>query len=336
MKHLARWILPPALAVSMASAQNLNQLTPTERDSGFALLFDGTRIDPLVWKKWNGALHGSALGPQWSVKEGVMEKSGQGGNPMIDSFYNFFVFKMEFRVYSDNPAGSREGNSGVFYRTMIGHGAPQATGVEYQIRDILQSTPQATGALYGGIAPSPYPWKSGEWNSLEIHATPDSAVRHILNTRQVVKYKFGTEEYYTTLSGSGYSQGKYKDPETGKEYLYGRNLNGYLVVQDYGDDMHLYLRNIKVRRLPMATTGLRDAAGAGLFPGRIEAADGAIRIDIPGGPAADIRIASADGRLVHAGRGVTGRFLSRRLESGIYLVRVQAPGRTVLRRVAVL
>lgn len=296
MKRLSLAAMVLAMAASTGGAQTLNQLMPSERDSGFALLFDGTRIDPAVWKKWNGNLHGTAVGPQWSAQSGALEKRGQGANLMIDSFYTYFVFKMEFKVYSDNPAGNREGNSGVFYRTLIGSAAPQACGVEYQIRDILQATPQASGSLYGGIAPSPYPWKSGDWNSMEIQALPDSTVRHVLNGRTVVTYKFGTDAYFNALSGSGYSQGKYRDPETNREYLYGRNPSGYIAIQDYGDDMHLFVRNLKVARLPRAPTGTklksRRTADMPADPGRVH------DIYLPFSPRIDGRLLETDSRIL--------------------------------------
>ena len=127
-----------------------NALGAAEKREGWQLLFDGESC-----VHWRG-FKKEKLPSAWSAKNGTLTfdpKGGERGDIITKQQFENYVFAFEWKV------GER-GNSGVMYHVTEDHGAPWATGPEYQILDneghgdgISKKT--SAGANYALHAPRP-------------------------------------------------------------------------------------------------------------------------------------------------------------------------------------
>lgn len=283
----AAGLLLPVLAMG----QSFNILGKSEKDSGFVLLFDGAGIDGKVFKQWY-PFRSDLRRQYYFVENGTLAKKGNQSNNdlMIDSVYGDFVFKFEFRV----PKG---GNTGVHYRAYLTDWA-SAGGIEYQVLDQPQAVDNSTGAAYGLYAPTPYPWKSDQWNTGKL-VVNGSKVQHYLNDVKVVDYDMDSEDYRRRLASSRFGQFTGKDPVDNSAVKFGQNRRGYLVIQDYGLNDHSWWRNLKLARLPIpAPTGVRSAAPSNAGnTSRARVRRGRLQVFAPGAGPHGIHLLDAAGRL---------------------------------------
>jgi Domain of Unknown Function (DUF1080) len=141
-------------------------------------LFDGKTLEG--WQAVNGPLS------SWSVEDGLLVCSGQGGGWLsTKDEYGDFELELEFRV----PKG---GNSGVFVRAPH-QGDPAYTGMELQVLDDAADEykdlrpDQYTGSVYGVVAAQPRATKpAGEWQSLRIRCV-GRQIEVDVNGKQVVE-----------------------------------------------------------------------------------------------------------------------------------------------------
>lgn len=135
-------------------AQAADQVSPAESAQGFVPLFNG--VDLSGWQVMGA--------PSWSVKDGVIECSGEGGGWLrSDGQYRDFILRLEYKV-------SPGANSGIFVRAKL-EGDPAFTGMEVQVLDDYGEQPDkhSNGSLYDAVAPAVNPSKpAGEWNQAEI------------------------------------------------------------------------------------------------------------------------------------------------------------------------
>jgi hypothetical protein len=221
-----------------------NQLTQSETDEGWILLFDGKTTNG-----WRGYNKKAFPDSGWVVEDGTLKclhsgtgEAGFGGDILYDKKFRNFHLKLEWMI-------EEGGNSGIFY---LGQEIPGEaiwyTAPEYQLLDNNSNHPdnfagkdgnRRAGSLYDLIAPVPQNAKGAmEWNSAEI-IVYDGSVFHKMNGETVLEYHLWTPEWKALISGS-------KFPEFNPDFANVAH-EGYICLQDHGHAV--WFRNIKLREL---------------------------------------------------------------------------------------
>lgn len=208
-----------------------NELSATDLNLGFELLFDGTSL-----KHWRGYKKDAAPSA-WKVDEGTLHfsKDGDGGDLITKEQYTNFDFRFEWRV-------APGGNSGVCYRIKEEGGAMWATGPEYQILDNEAhgdgiSPMTSAGACYALYPPAMDVTRpAGSWNQARIRIQ-DGVVTHWLNGWKLVEADMRGDDWASRIEKS-----KFKSM-TG----FGVQPSGHIGLQDHGDKV--WYRNLKIRAL---------------------------------------------------------------------------------------
>jgi hypothetical protein len=221
-----------------AHAQTNNQLTDTEKQQGWKLLFDGK--SPAGWHTYNQKTFGTG----WKIVDGTLyrdasHQSGVGaeGDICTNEVFKNFDLKLQWKI-------SKNGNSGVIFLVHESpeYDAPYLTGPEMQVLD-NEGHPDGkihkhrAGDLYDLIASSSEPAHPvGEWNDAEIKLD-HGALTLYLNGVQVVTTTLWTPEWNDLVRGSKFSKmpgfAKYK--------------TGHIDLQDHGNDV--WFRNIRIKTL---------------------------------------------------------------------------------------
>jgi HEAT repeat protein len=136
------------------------ELSREEKEAGFKVLFNGTKLD-----NWTGNTEG------YSIKNGnlvILSEEGSGGNLFTKETYGDFVFRFEFRL---TPGA----NNGLGIRAPLGEGGKSYDGIELQILDNTASIYkelkpyQYHGSAYGILpAKRGHLRPVGEWNYQEV------------------------------------------------------------------------------------------------------------------------------------------------------------------------
>lgn len=221
-----------------------NELTQTEKEDGWKLLFDGKTSEgwrgvnketfPAGWEVIDGTLH---------CKESGKGEAGaeDGGDILYEQKFSNFMLKFEWKI-------SEGGNSGVFYLGQEVEGEPiWKTAPEFQVLDNKRHPDAMLGkngnrqaaSLYDLIPADPQNTKpAGEWNSAEI-LVYDGTVVHKQNGETVLEYHLWTDDWKKLVADS-------KFPELNPDWA---NVakSGYIALQDHGDAV--WYRNIKIREL---------------------------------------------------------------------------------------
>lgn len=238
-----------------------NNISPQERAQGWELLFDGKSTEA-----WRGAHKEAFPKAGWKVENGeliVLPQGGaesQGGGDIITADeYSTFEFQTDFML-------TEGANSGIKYFITEAYGSGKsAIGLEYQILDDEKHPDAKAGTDGNRTIASLYDLipahknkivhKDGEWNharivvsgtrveqwikgnNLETTTFTGANVEHWLNSRKVLEYERGTQEFFALVARS-----KYKEWEG-----FGAWQSGHILLQEHGDEVHY--RSIKVRRL---------------------------------------------------------------------------------------
>lgn len=232
----ARWISclfsGLALAVSAVEAPP-NTLTPTERDQGWQLLFDGKST-----AGWRGFNRPTFPDRGWVVTNDTLHLplNGGGGDIITEQRFSNYEFAFEWKV---TPGA----NGGIKY--FIDEQRRQPIGHEYQLlgprsnAEALRNLREATASFYHVLPPSTnaLPRPPGEWNTSRIRIQ-GLQVEHWLNGERVLQYTLGSQ---TTLAGIARS--KFKDTQG-----FGTAFPHPLLLQDHGGGV--WFRNLKLRPLP--------------------------------------------------------------------------------------
>lgn len=195
-----------------------------EDQSGFTDLFaDGDFSD------WTN-VKGRAVTPGWSIKNGVIHRSGERpGDIITRRHYKNFDLRFEWKI-------SVAGNSGVKYRTK------GKLGLEYQILDDAlhhdrKNPTHRAGSLYEiCAAPNDKVLKApGEWNHGRILVNGNT-IQHWLNGQQVIEIEYGSDDWKQRFQKSKYR----------KHAGFG-SWSGPILLQDHKDEV--WYRNVQIREL---------------------------------------------------------------------------------------
>jgi len=221
--------LLPAIAPAL-SAQSPNSLTPAERAAGWRLLFDGKTT-----AGWRGFKMDS-LPSGWQVVNGALTRVAAAGDIVTREQFRDFELSLEWNV-------APGGNSGIFYRASEDDDAIYWTAPEMQVLDDARhpdgkSRLTAAGSAYGLYAARAGIVKpAGEWNQVRL-VVQGHHVEHWLNGVKVVEYELSSPDWEARVKASKFAP----------HPRYGRNVLGYIGLQDHGD--RVAYRSIEVRVLP--------------------------------------------------------------------------------------
>lgn len=186
------------LSAAAATAQH-NTLTPAEVAAGYELLFNGQAVSSagsgINWVTYqNGSEVNTGIEAGWKVfpADSAFGKDAQPRD--IRSKKKYKDFSLSFDFWSN-------GNSGIYYRTLVAGGYGWETGVEFAIDNTTTILPWIrSGAAYELIVADPSTYKKDAWNTAKIIAISDS-VEHWMNGAKVVAYKYWDAQWQRALSG---------------------------------------------------------------------------------------------------------------------------------------
>ena len=226
---MKKLVFAAVLALGSLVHAQMPMLTATEKADGWKLMFDGKSL-----AGWRG-YKTETVPTGWTAADGVLSRTGEGGDLMTVEQYGDFEMRFEWKV-------TQNGNSGVIYRIATTEPYPWHTGPEYQV---LHNQGHADGKNPITSAGSNYavnpPVKDvtrpvGEWNEARLIARGNH-VEHWLNGVKVVEYEIGSPDWEARVKASKF----------GKIPPYGRNKVGYIALQDHGDLVSY--RNLKIKNL---------------------------------------------------------------------------------------
>lgn len=226
-------------------------------DEGFITLFDGKTLDgwrgygmteaPTSWEVADGAIHLKGSGTGEAQVEG-------GGDLIFAHKFQNFELQMEYKI-------SEGGNSGIFY---LAQEVKDAEGKaylpiwqscsEYQVLDNERHPDAQLGSdgnrqaasLYDMIPAKPQNARpAGEWNQVKIMVYKGTVV-HGQNGENVLEYHLWTPKWTQMLQDSKFCEGgDFPYAFQLLNNIGGENHEGYIGLQDHGDDV--WYRNIRIK-----------------------------------------------------------------------------------------
>lgn len=243
------------MAAMMVSSSNVSakkskkkapKKTTAAAKDGFVTLFDGKTFTG--WRGYNR----TDMPGAWTIEDGAIKINGSGkgeagakdgGDIIFDKKYKNFELTFEWKV-------AKGSNSGVFYLSQEVKDEPiYKSSPEYQILDNANHPDAMLGndgnrksaSLYDLIPATPQNSKPfGEWNTGKILVYKGTVV-HSQNGKNVVEYHLWTSDWKTMVDNS-----KFKGWENFIN-AGGENQEGFIGLQDHGDDV--WYRNIKIKVL---------------------------------------------------------------------------------------
>ncbi len=223
------------LALSVPAFAAPNKLTPEEKKEGFKLLFNGKNL-----KGWRTYKQEEPK-EQWKVEDDAITlTSGGGGDLITDKEYTDFDFRCEWKI-------SKQGNSGIMWRSTEEHQYPWVSGPEYQVLDSFKQDGHKythetdkgniAGSFYD-IIPGKEEWSKpvGEWNETRIVVKGDKITLY-LNGNVTADVDTTTDEFKQLLGKSKFN---------GWEH-FNKAPKGHIVFQDHGDKVQF--RTIRIKSL---------------------------------------------------------------------------------------
>lgn len=231
-------------------------------DEGYVTLFDGKSFNG-----WRG--YGKEEVPtKWVIEDGAIKfdasgsKEAQersGGDLVFAHKFKNFELELEWKV-------AKGSNSGIFYLAQEVEATDPNTG-ETKLQPIYISAPEAqvldnenhpdaklgkddnrkSMSLYDMIPAAPQNSKPhGEWNKAKI-VVNNGTVVHVQNDADVVEYQLWNQQWTDRLQASKFSEEKWPLAFELLNNVGGPNKEGYIGLQDHGDDV--WFRNIRIKEL---------------------------------------------------------------------------------------
>src|SRR3954453_739414 len=214
-----------------------NQLTQTEKNEGWKLLFDGKTLNG--WRTYK-----NITGSSWKANDGTLcsEKPSGDKNPdlITNDMYGNFELSIDWKI-------SPKANSGIMYLVTEDRDQAFESGPEYQLIDNKAfagqiEEDQKASANYAMQPPSVDATKTpGEWNHAVIIVNKGH-VEHWLNGKKTVEYELGGEKWKQQKAA-----GKWKD-----EAGYGAAKTGHIALQATHSGVEntgVCFKNIKIKAL---------------------------------------------------------------------------------------
>ena len=233
----------------------------TADKDGYITLFDGKSTEG-----WRGYGKDNLPG-KWSIDNGALKISGagkgeaqekDGGDIIFAHKFKNFIMELEWKV-------AKGSNSGIFYLAQEIEAKDKdgnmkmepiyISAPEYQVLDNVNHVDAMAGkdgnrqsaSLYDMIPAKPQNSKPfGEWNKAEI-VVSKGTVFHKQNGETVVEYHLWTPEWTKMLEESKFSKEKWPIAFELLNNCGGPNREGYIGLQDHGDDV--WYRNIRIKVL---------------------------------------------------------------------------------------
>ena len=245
--------LSESLVALVADGPNVELSALPVDEEGFIVLFNGENLDgwrgygmdvpPTSWEVSDGAIHLKGSGTGEAQVEG-------GGDLIFAHKFQNFELQLEYKI-------SEGGNSGIFY---LAQEVKDAEGKEYlpiwqscseyQVLDNARHPDAQLGvdgnrqaaSLYDMIPAKPQNANpAGEWNQAKIMVYKGTVV-HGQNGSNVLEYHLWTPKWTEMLQNSKFAEGgDFPYAFNLLNNMGGENHEGYIGLQDHGDDVW-YLR----------------------------------------------------------------------------------------------
>ena len=224
---------------------------PKDKEGRY-VIFDGK-----TFNGWRGYDRADVPGA-WTIEDGAIKINGSGAGEAGASNGGDLIFAHKlgnFELEFEWKVG-KGSNSGVFIMIQEVEGQPSyISAPEYQVLD-NENHPDAklgkdgnrkSSSLYDMIPAVPQNSKPfGEWNKAKIMVYKGTVV-HGQNDENVLEYHLWTKQWTDLLQASKFSQDKWPLAFELLNNCGGENHEGFIGMQDHGDDV--WFRNIRVKVL---------------------------------------------------------------------------------------